>query len=79
MRHSNTGLHAMKVPQVPAMPGMTPLGVLNPLSQDQATIAKRAAAAPLRASKPQASCDIGLFSDGAAQVDLCDLLAGGKR
>jgi hypothetical protein len=69
----------MKTPQVNALPGMTPLGVMNPLSVDQVTLAKRAAAAPLRASKPQASCDVGLFSDGAAQVDLCDLLAGGKR
>ena len=33
-------------------------------------MARRAADAPLRARVPQRPCDIGLFSDEAAQVDL---------
>lgn len=41
---------------------------------DPAGLAKRLASEPLRASKPQAACDVGLFSDAAAQVDLEDLL-----
>ncbi len=63
----------MKTPQITALPGMTPLGVLNPLSADQATLAQRKALAPLLAAKPQQPCDIGLFSDEAAQIDLLDM------
>ena len=69
----------MKTPQVPAMPGMTPLGLLNPLSQDQAALARRKAAAPLLASKPQQAADFGLFGDSAAQTDLVDMSRRAKR
>jgi hypothetical protein len=39
-----------------------------------ATMARRAAAKPLRASAPQQPCDIGLFSNDAAQSDLLHLI-----
>lgn len=35
-----------------------------------AEVAQQRAAAPLRPSKPQQACDVGLFSDDAAQLDL---------
>jgi hypothetical protein len=35
-----------------------------------AAMARRAADAPLRPRVPQQPCDLGLFSDDAAQVDL---------
>lgn len=46
--------------------------------QRAAELAKQKAAAPMLAPKPQKPCDVGLFSDNAAQIDLLDLL-GGKR
>jgi hypothetical protein len=63
----------MKTPQVPAMPGMTPLGFTRPLPQDHAALAQRKADAPLKPRKDQAPCDVGLFSDDARQIDLLDL------
>jgi len=42
-------------------------------AKDTATV-QRAAAKPLRPAVPQRPCDIGLFSDEAAQMDLCDLI-----
>ena len=60
----------MKTPQIPALPGMTPLGLTNSLSQDQATIAQRKANAPLKPRKEQLPPDIGLFSDDSLQRDL---------
>ena len=36
--------------------------------------ARRKAAAPLRPTKPQAPCDIDLFSDDALQLDLVEML-----
>jgi hypothetical protein len=39
-----------------------------------AAMAERAATKPLRARVPQQPCDIGFFSDDAAQVDLLDLI-----
>jgi hypothetical protein len=50
-------------------------------------IARRRADAPLRASKAQQSvgartqqpCDLGLFSDDARQLHICDLLANQIR
>ena len=36
--------------------------------------AQRRAEKPLRPKTPQSPCDIGLFSDDAAQVDLLDLM-----
>ena len=68
----------MKTPQVPAMPGMSPLGFMKPLSEDQAALARRKALAPMLAPKPQAACDHGLFSDSAAQTDLLDMVRGSK-
>jgi hypothetical protein len=81
-----------KTPQIPAMPGMTPLGfapartgdhsiglgVANRLSDDQAELARRKAAAPLRPRKEQIACDHGLFGDDARQIDLVDLTRGAK-
>lgn len=63
----------MKTPQVPAMPGMVPLGLTRPLSRDLAELAQRKANAPLKPAKPQAPCDIGLFSDDANQLDLIEM------
>jgi hypothetical protein len=37
---------------------------------DRAAALRRRAAAPLRPSKIQAPCDIGLFSDDATQLEL---------
>lgn len=67
------------------MAGMTPLGAKidsTPAGQQYvlpgaeratpAQIARRRAAEPLRASKPQQPCDHGLFSDDARQTDLID-------
>ena len=75
----------MKTPQSPGLPGCTPLGfrrpdasgagslgLANPLSRDQAALAQRKANAPLKPSVAQAPCDVGLFSDDAAQSDLVD-------
>jgi hypothetical protein len=67
----------MKTPQVPAMPGMSPLDLLNPLARDQASLAQRKADAPMLAPKPQSACDLGLFSDDARQADMLDM--GGVR
>lgn len=65
----------MKTPQIAAMPGFAPLGFSDPrkLQEDQAALARRKAAAPLLAAKPQEACDIGLFSDEPAQIDLVDI------
>jgi hypothetical protein len=63
----------MKTPQVAAMPGMTALG-LNPRSRDQRTVAERKWTAPLKAPAEQKPCDVGLFGDGAKQMDLIDRL-----
>jgi hypothetical protein len=56
----------MKTPQVAALPGMSPLGMKQQ--------AERAAAKPLRPTKPQEPCDVGLFSDDPRQIDLEDFL-----
>lgn len=42
--------------------------------EDMAGLAKQKAAAPLRPSTDQKLCDVGLFSDDAAQLDLVDRL-----
>lgn len=49
-------------------------GLVRPLAVDQAEIARRRAAAPLKPAKPQQACDVGLFSDVATQTDLVDLV-----
>lgn len=38
----------------------------------------RLAYAPLRPTKPQEACDVGLFSDNARQLDLVDVLRARK-
>jgi hypothetical protein len=43
------------------------------LAADQKTIAERKWSAPVKAPKPQKPCDIGLFSDDANQLDLCEM------
>ena len=39
-----------------------------------AGLARQLAAAPLKPRKPQAPCDVGLFSDEADQLDLASLV-----
>lgn len=56
----------MKTPQLPALPGMTPLGI-KPYAQ---VLAEK----PLLGPVSQKPCDVGLFSDDASQTDLVDLL-----
>jgi hypothetical protein len=75
----------MKTPQVPAMAGMTPLGftdktpagpqgvIPGAARASGADMARRGALAPLRPNRAQSPCDVGLFSDDAAQFDLVDL------
>jgi hypothetical protein len=48
-------------------------------ARDQAEIARRKAAAPLLASKPQQAADFGLFGDSAAQTDLVDMSRRAKQ
>jgi len=54
----------------------TPMPVLielNSLAADQKTVAERKWRAGLKPAKPQRACDIGLFSDDAAQLDLVEM------
>jgi hypothetical protein len=71
----------MKTPQVPAMAGFAPLGFRDPrkLQEDQAEVARRRAAAPLKPTAPQAACDLGLFGDEPAQIDLIDQVRRAPR
>lgn len=46
---------------------------LNPRATDDKTVAERKWAAGLKPAKPQQPCDIGLFSDDANQLDLCEM------
>ena len=46
---------------------------LNPRATDERTIAERKWRAPLRASANQLPADVGLFSDDADQLDLCEM------
>lgn len=39
-----------------------------------AELARRKAAAPMRPTKPQQACDVGLFGDQAGQLDIIDRL-----
>src|SRR5690242_18274331 len=39
-----------------------------------ADLARLKAAAPMRPTKPQMPCDVGLFSDEADQIDLIEML-----
>lgn len=49
------------------------LFTLNPLATDQRTLAERKWRGGLKPPKPQKPCDIGLFSDEAAQLDMCEM------
>ena len=42
-------------------------------SPDTAGLVRLKMAAPIKPAKPQSPCDIGLFSDDAAQLDLCEM------
>jgi hypothetical protein len=64
-------------PQIATLAGMTPLGITRPLQADQAEIARRKTAAPLRPKIAQKPLDFGLFSDDASQTDLVDLARRG--
>jgi hypothetical protein len=61
----------MAKPKQIKVPGTEPL--------TSAEMAKRQAAAPLRPIVAQKPCDVGLFSDNAAQVDLIDMLRRSPR
>jgi hypothetical protein len=45
-------------------------GIFNHIAADQKTVAERQWQKPTLAPKPQAPCDIGLFSDDSKQKDL---------
>jgi hypothetical protein len=47
--------------------------LLNPRASDEKTVAERKWQAGLKPAKPQQPCDVGLFSDDAAQLDLCEM------
>jgi hypothetical protein len=53
---------------------MTEHPSLPQCDHDRAGLARELAAAPLKPSKAQAPCDVGLFSDDSAQADLLDLV-----
>lgn len=46
---------------------------LPDLAHDQRTLAERKWRDGTKPSKPQKACDIGLFSDDAAQLDLVEM------
>jgi hypothetical protein len=46
---------------------------------DVAGLLRIKAAAPIKPAKPQARCDIGLFSDEADQLDLCEMFQDGEE
>jgi hypothetical protein len=63
----------MKTPQVPAMPGMSPLGFKEPRrATNEKTLAERQWLKHKLAPAPQDQCDIGLFGDGHKQIDFID-------
>lgn len=49
------------------LPGQMELPYTAPRPTD---LAKRHAAAPLKPTKPQQPCDVGLFSDEASQLEM---------
>jgi hypothetical protein len=69
----------MKTPQIKPLAGMAPLGFMRPVARDLADLAQRKANAPLRPSVAQAACDVGLFGDEAAQLDLVDAVRKAGR
>lgn len=61
----------MRVPQVPAMPGMAPLGFKEPSrASNEKTVAERQWQGRKLAPAPQKPCDHGLFSDDSRQSEL---------
>lgn len=48
---------------------------LPALAADQKTLAERRWRAPTKPRKPQAPCDVGLFSDDRDQLDLVEMFA----
>lgn len=55
----------------------TPLGpqhVLPGAERDSAGLARKLASEPLKPSKPQLPCDVGLFGDDHLQLDLVEML-----
>jgi hypothetical protein len=73
-------LHSILRGRVPAI-DHTPAGQQYVLPGAEmagdAAMARRAADKPLRPRVPQRPCDIGLFSDDAAQADLLDVIGRG--
>ena len=57
---------------------IAPLSVTRPLQADQAEIARRKTATPLKPKVAQKPVDFGLFSDDASQIDLVDLARRGS-
>lgn len=61
----------MKTPQVPAMPGMSPLGFKEPKrATNEKTIAERKWQSGLKPNAEQKPCDHGLFGDEHLQAEL---------
>ena len=48
-------------------------GDLPQTEERLAALARLKAAAPMRPDKPQKPCDVGLFSDESAQLDLVEM------
>ena len=46
---------------------------LNPAATDQKTVAERKWQSGLKPVKAQQPCDVGLFSDDANQLELCEM------
>lgn len=46
---------------------------------DVAGLLRIRAAAPIKPRAPQAPCDVGLFSDEADQLDLCEMFQDGEE
>lgn len=44
-----------------------------PFDPDVRGLLRQKAAAPIKPAKPQKPCDVGLFSDEADQLDLCEM------
>lgn len=55
--------------------GSTPVGQFEiaGAGHDLAGLARKRAAEPIKPSKPQEPCDIGLFSDESSQLDLVEM------
>lgn len=65
----------MRVPQVPAMAGMSPLGFKEPpRATNEKTLAERKWRASNKPAQVQLPCDVGLFSDDHLQLDLVEML-----